>query len=278
MSKSFSLTPSERSLTRAILAKHSRTYFLSTLFFPRPIRDQVFVLYAWVRHADELVDHPLENPTRAIRAYRKAFLATWEKGSHVDVVITLFVRMAKTVGIEKAWCLSFLDSMEMDLYPIHFTTYDQLERYIYGSADVIGLMMAKIMHVPTQALPHAAALGTWMQLVNMIRDVDEDISLGRIYLPSLIPSISIGKPVRDTAKIRKAIQTEITHAHYIYEQVQPSIALIPIESRFAVRLSIALYQWSLATIEHDPTIIWRKKVKPSLIRVLLIYLQVRFTP
>jgi phytoene synthase len=100
-----------------------------------------------------------------------------------DDVIDTFVELYHEKGFEKSWVDAFLHSMGLDLVKSEYDTLEETLEYIYGSAEVIGLFMCAIMGLPEESYHHACMMGRNMQYINFIRDINEDIGLGRRYFP-----------------------------------------------------------------------------------------------
>jgi phytoene synthase len=86
-------------------------------------------------------------------------------------------------NIPNSWVDAFLTAMKLDLFKSRYENIEQTNRYMYGSAEVIGLMLCKIMSLPIESYASARLLGRAMQYCNMIRDIAEDCQLGRQYIP-----------------------------------------------------------------------------------------------
>ena len=106
------------------------------------------------------------------------------KGELVDdVVINSFSELEQRKSFKKVWVDAFLNSMEMDTYKSSYQNMDDLLTYLYGSSEVVGLFMASILELDPESFKAARYLGRAMQYVNFIRDIAEDLKLGRIYFP-----------------------------------------------------------------------------------------------
>ena len=245
----------------------SRTYFYSSLFFPRRLREDVFRLYAFVRTADNYVDDIPQQPNE-FHAFRERYRAALEGATTDDVIINSFAGLLRRRGFDPAWITAFLDSMEMDLDTRRYRTLDDLLEYIHGSAEVIGLMMARIMHLPDKALPAAQMLGRAMQYINFIRDIHEDLQFGRIYFPLEILqkhglSTLEEQETRDNPEGYKAfVREEIDR--YCKWQAAAEKGFRFIRKRYLIPVKTAseMYKWTAHQIEQDPFIVYRKKVKP----------------
>jgi 15-cis-phytoene synthase len=256
---------------REVFRKGSRTYFNSSLFFPRAVRDDVFVLYAFVRTADDFVD-----ATPQDAAGLAAFHASWERaraGAAVDdPIVASFAALARRRGLEPAWVDAFFASMEMDLHKRRYETLEETLRYIYGSAEVIGLFMARLMGLPAEAHYGAARLGRSMQYINFLRDVHEDLGLGRTYLPladsglaDLREETARGNPAAFAAFMRRQLDL------YRGWQAEAEAAYPFLPRRFLIPIRTAadMYNWTAAVIAADPFVVYRRKVKPGRTRILL---------
>ena len=141
-----------------VFRKGSRTYFNSSLFFPAHIRQDVFILYAFVRIADNFVDD--ECPNEAAFA---DFCRNWEAAEcgspSGNPIIDDFVDLSRRRSFDRSWTHAFLASMAADLGRIAYDELKDTLSYIYGSAEVIGLYMSRIMGLEEKAFPYARPLG-----------------------------------------------------------------------------------------------------------------------
>lgn len=256
-----------------IFRRGSTTYFTSTLFFPRAIREDVFILYSFVRIADDYVDAVPQQGDEFwafCDTYRRA-LAGQPSG---DVVIDRFVELMQRINIDPEWVEAFLHSMGRDLSQNTYETIADLESYLYGSSEVVGLMMARVMHLPEESLPAAQALGKSMQFINFIRDIDEDLSMGRTYFPQedlaafglsgLEPLVTRNRPEAFSRFIEFQVERYLTWQ----KQADAGFSLIPPRLRIPVRTASDMYQWTAEQIRHDPFVVYDRKVKPSAGRIV----------
>ncbi|MGC9308012.1 MAG: phytoene/squalene synthase family protein [Thermoplasmatota archaeon] len=245
----------------------SRTYFYSSLFFPRQLREDVFRLYAFVRTADNFVDVVPQQPEE-FYAFRQRYEEALEGHTTGDVIVDHFAALLERRNFDPSWVEAFLDSMEMDLEKRCYATMHDLLEYIYGSAEVIGLMMARIMRLPDKALPAAQLLGRSMQYINFIRDIEEDLKFGRIYFPldmlhqhgltTLDEQETHNNPEGFIAFVREQI------AEYCEWQASAEKGFRYIPKRYLIPVKTAseMYKWTARKIQQDPFIVYRTKVKP----------------
>ncbi|MFY9638957.1 MAG: phytoene/squalene synthase family protein, partial [Methanobacterium sp.] len=165
-----------------IFKKGSRTYFYSTIFFPKTVKKDVFTLYSFLRKTDDYVDS-IPQDTESFYAFKDRYNDAKEGKITGDVIIDSFVELVNRKNFESKWVDAFLNSMEMDIYKSTYQNMEELMTYLYGSSEVVGLFMAKIMDLSPESFNAAKNLGRAMQFINFIRDISEDIELGRVYFP-----------------------------------------------------------------------------------------------
>jgi phytoene synthase len=270
------------SLERNIFRKGSATYYWSAKFFPASVREGVLRLYSFVRVADNYVDS-VPQRKNAFLALRKSwdvavgnslFDVTHSLADTVDQrVIKNVVSLVRKHDVDIAWVEAFLDSMQADIDGKIYRTMDDTLTYIYGSAEVIGLMMARIMGLAPESYETARMLGRAMQYVNFIRDIDEDIKLGRNYFPTeQLASYGLIDLKPETATNNKTVFKTYVHAQIRqYEQWQKAAEVgyeyLPQRLRIPVKTAADMYKWTAVQIAHDPLVVYERKVKPGRARI-----------
>lgn len=178
-------------LSKKLTVAYSTSFSWGIKVFKPEYRDPIFAIYGFVRIADEIVDtfHPYD------REYllKKFINDTWEAietGISANPVLHAFQGVVKDYNIDHKHIAAFLDSMQMDLSNSSYNR-DNYDEYIYGSAEVVGLMCLKVFvdgnDKKYNELEHSAQmLGAAFQKVNFLRDIQSDIDeRGRIYLPGV---------------------------------------------------------------------------------------------
>ncbi|WP_374197374.1 phytoene/squalene synthase family protein [Corynebacterium glutamicum] len=227
--------------TATVIAHYSSSFTLASKLLSPKIRRDIEALYGMVRVADEVVDGAAaaagcapDAVAEILDNYERQVLLSLSVPFHTDPVIHAFGNTARKCGFEQAHIVAFFDSMRRDLSQ---TSYDptQLDEYIYGSAEVIGLMCLKIFLQDSTASPQdratmehgARRLGAAFQKVNFLRDLAEDREdLGRSYLPVF------------TEEMRDEIVTDIRED---LDAARLSIPLLPFGARTGVRAATDLY-------------------------------------
>jgi len=192
-----------RDASRRVLRAFSSSFFLVTRFLPPEKRASVEIIYAAVRYPDEIVDTFPLSPREKIDA-----LANWEshyvralaiEGSRERLrigtpwILAGFAEVVRRAGIPEQHYLDFLAAMRRDAEPARFATLDDLiDRYVYGSAIVVGYFLAHVYGTAPGASMQdayrcAADLGIALQLTNFARDISEDSGRGRVYVPQDVP-------------------------------------------------------------------------------------------
>ena len=225
-------------VSELITKKYSTSFSLATSVLEKEKRKAIYAIYGFVRLADEIVD--------SLHNYDKSFLLekltedleyALKYGISTNLILASFVDTAKKYRIKKEHIDAFMQSMEYDLTKINYTETSDLNNYIYGSADVVGLMCLTVFCGGNQTLYDeleypAQKLGSAFQKVNFIRDLREDTGdLGRNYFPE----ISVDKFSKETKSlIEKSIQQD-------FDEAFTGIKRLPGRSKLAVALAYYYY-------------------------------------
>lgn len=258
----------------SIFRKGSRTYFYSSIFFPLHIRKEVFILYGFVRKTDNFVDI-IPQDGSGFYDFRKKYYQAKQGKPTGDIVIDSFVRLAKRKGFKDEWVDAFLHSMELDLNKSSYETIEEVLEYIYGSAEVIGLMMAKIIGLPEESFEHAKYLGRAMQYINFIRDIAEDLELGRTYFPQTdlrrhgLVNLTFEYVKDHPDDFTRFIQTQLDRYCHWQEQAEEGYYFIPKRYLISIKTASEMYHWTAEQIEKHPFIVYDMKVKPMISKIIL---------
>jgi phytoene synthase len=247
---------------RELNAAYGKTYYLATLLLPPAKRPFVHALYGFARFADEIVDDLAstltpEQKADALTTWGEAFLDDAKNGRSDDPVAAAVVDTVQRWDIPLEHFEAFLHSMRMDLTVTEYATYDDLFEYVYGSAAVIGLQMVPILE-PTSdiAYPAAQDLGVAFQLANFIRDVNEDLDRGRVYLP-LDELAAHGVTRADleqrclTPAIREALKEQIARVRALEAASRPGIAALAPSSQPCIDAARVLYCGIVDEVEKN---------------------------
>jgi 15-cis-phytoene synthase len=275
----------------------SVTFFTASLFFPRKERLDVFNLYAFVRIFDDFVDS-VPQKSEDYFNLKSRYYKFLEDGLHGvaegslnevrgslnkidgdqnsnDQILINFIELQKKCNFDQEWLDAFFTSMEMDMnHDKEYIKIQDTEKYIYGSAEVIGLMMARVFHLPDSLQESAQYLGKAFQYMNMIRDIAEDILLGRSYLPKEnYQSFGLNALTETEARhkpelFQKFIREEILRYRHWRAEAEKGFAGIPKRFRIPIQAASDMFDHTINLIEQDPLIVFKMKIKPSKARVV----------
>ena len=257
---------------RDLHARHGRTYFLATRLLPPAKRPYVHALYGFARYADEIVDDQGDRRAPGQRAehlatWGETFLADAKAGRSEDPVGAAVVDTLLRWDIPLAHVEAFLASMAMDLTVTEYATWSDLDRYVYGSAAVIGLQMVPVLGpLDDAAYEHAQDLGVAFQLANFVRDVGEDLDRGRLYLPLEdlerfgLRRGDLERRVVDD-RVRALLAFEVARVRRLAEQARPGIALLDPTSRPCIEAALSLYCGIADEVERSGYEVFRARAR-----------------
>jgi phytoene/squalene synthetase len=171
---------------------YSTSFATAIRLLDKNIRQPIYNIYGFVRYADEIVDtfHDFDKATLLEEFTKETWLAI-ERGISLNPILNSFQKTVNDYAIPHSLIKAFLHSMELDLQKTDYTTTEELNEYIYGSAEVVGLMCLCVfcngdITQYEQLKPAAKKLGAAFQKINFLRDLQADkIDLNRNYFPQL---------------------------------------------------------------------------------------------
>lgn len=255
-------------------ALHGKTYYLATLLLPAKKRPPVHALYGFARYADEIVDDLAstlteEEKARELRNWGSQVISDLRNGKSDDLIGRALVDTVLRYSIPLDYFEAFMKSMEMDLTVTRYNNYEELMTYVYGSAVVIGLEMLPILgYSDPRAIEAATALGTAFQLANFIRDIDEDIDRGRIYMPlDELQRFGVSEAMllnrKLTPEIVEAIKFQIARVRELQAIADAGIKYLDPISRPCIRAASELYCGIVDEIEANGYDVFTKRATTS---------------
>jgi phytoene synthase len=211
-----------------------------------------------------------------LNTWGKSILEQLRTGKSSDLIGAALVDTVNTFDIPIDYFESFLQSMTMDLTIDRYETFEDLQKYVYGSAVVIGLQMLPILgYTDDRAIESAAALGTAFQLANFIRDFDEDLDRGRIYLPqSELRQCGVTSEMvaarQLTPEIRKALEFQIERVRNLQAIAEAGIKYLNPISQPCIRAASELYCGIVDEVEKIGYDIFNHRAKTSQFRRLTV--------
>jgi 15-cis-phytoene synthase len=233
-------------LSQRLTARYSTSFGLSITLFDKPLRRHIYAIYGLVRIADEIVDtYQGKNARAVLDELEKDTERAMATGYSANPIVHAFTQTARHYGITTEVTKPFFASMRMDLTP---RTYDRAlyDTYIYGSAEVVGLMCLRVFvddKTYSKLAKGARGLGAAYQKVNFLRDIAADATeLKRWYFPYGSPE-TFDEATK--SKIIKEIEKDIAGA-------RRAIARLPLSSQKAVSLSLEYFDRLLKKIKQTP--------------------------
>ena len=255
-------------------ALHGKTYYLATLLLPKAKRPFVHALYGFARYADEIVDDlaselSIEEKAQVLSKWGNGVLADLKKGTSQDHVGRALIDTVNRFAIPHEHFAAFLHSMTMDLTVQEYESYDDLLEYVYGSAAVIGLEMVPILGpLHNDAFEAAKKLGIAFQLANFIRDVDEDLDRGRVYLPlKELGQFGVTREMLEervlTPEIIEALKFQIARVRQLQVEAAAGITMLEASSRPCIEAASTLYCGIVDEVEKIGYDIFTHRAKTS---------------
>lgn len=231
--------------SKIITKTYSTSFSIAVKLLAPSIRADVYNIYGFVRYADEIVDSFQDyNKEFLLNRFEEEYYISMKEGISLNPIINSFVKTVKKYAISDDLVQAFLKSMRLDLTKSNYSTQKEYEEYIYGSADVVGLMCLKVFVGGDQKKydelkESAMSLGTAFQKVNFLRDLKDDYeALNRSYFPNIdITALT----AEDKNTIVKEIEAD-------FELAYKGIINLPVEARLGVYTAYIYYKKLLLKI------------------------------
>jgi phytoene synthase len=261
--------------------KFGKSYFFATQFFPKNLREATYVLYAFYRLPDEIVDNQKTNPGKELEEYINEWKEIVKGKESKNQVLRATLEVHKKYNIPFEYSIDFLEAMKQDLTKSRYENFDELKEYIYGSATCVGYMMSYVIGFEKEnqkdVLKYAEYLGIAMQMTNFLRDIKEDFEMrNRIYLPQNdMNDFGITeKDVKEEQISEDFMKFQIERCRNFYKEAEKKvIPLLNKRGRFAVLMASKLYSEILREIEKQNYNIFKGRAKVSFFRKMVIMLK-----
>lgn len=261
-------------ICRKITNVYSTSFSLGIKAFSKVYRNPIYAIYGFVRLADEIVDsfHDYDK-SYLIKKFRDDTYDSIKNGISTNPVLHSFQMVVKKYNIDLELIDAFLKSMEMDLEKTYYqrNLYDE---YIYGSAEVVGLMCLKVFvngdqNKFNELLHPAKMLGSAFQKVNFLRDIKSDIDeRGRIYLPN-VKSLN---QIDNENKTKLEIEVELE-----FKEALNGIKKLPVGVKLGVYTAYLYYYVLFQKIKKlDIKTLMIKRVRVSNIYKLILLIKSYF--
>jgi 15-cis-phytoene synthase len=235
--------------SRLITQRYSTSFSMGIRAFDKEFRDPIYAIYGFVRFADEIVDTFHEHDKKMLLdEFREDTYKAIYRGISLNPVLHSFQRVVNEYQIDHELIDAFLESMEMDLYKSVYESKVLYDKYIYGSAEVVGLMCLQVFCKNNRSLYEelkagAKSLGAAFQKVNFLRDMTSDMEeRGRVYFPGI-----------DFATFDEQSKLEIVNdIQKDFDDALVAIRQLPSGARRGVYLAYIYYLKLFKKIEQAP--------------------------
>ena len=236
--------------SKLVIKRYSTSFYFSSSLLSKSIRQDIFNIYGFVRLADEIVDTFHEYPKKKLlEDFESELWRSLDNKISLNPILNSFQHTVNKYSISKDLISSFLDSMKMDLEKKEYNSVEEYKKYIYGSADVVGLMCLKVFVRGSEGSyddlsPFAISLGSAFQKVNFLRDLKDDSNiLSRVYFPNVDMN-------NFNEKTKKEIILEIEKD---FANAVKGIDKLPKNSKFAVYIAYRYYNKLLKKLKRTPS-------------------------
>ena len=235
--------------SKLVTKSYSTSFSLAVKMLAPSIREDIYSIYGFVRFADEIVDsfHGYDKET-LINDFEEEYYKAQKYGISLNPILNAFQHTVNRNNINDELIQSFLKSMKMDLIKSDYHTKEEYDEYIYGSADVVGLMCLKVfvngdIEKYDEFKDEAMRLGSAFQKVNFLRDLkDDNLVLNRNYFPGVdLKSFDENSKVMIIKEIEEDFKVALQ-----------GIKKLPLEAKFGVYTAYVYYKKLLKKLENTP--------------------------
>lgn len=271
---------------RRLTQRTAGNFYYSFLTLPSEVRRDMCALYAFMRVSDDLGDDdsvPLEQRRTNLATWRESVAQTLSSGHSNHAVLPALVDVVERRAIPRELLSDVIDGIEMDLAPVAFETFAQLERYCYHVAGAVGLCCIHVWGFEGRAArQQAIECGLAFQLTNILRDLAEDAARGRTYLPredldrfGYTPA-DLAASVNDERFVR-LMAFEVERAKASYERSKPLSTSINPVGRPVLAAMRRIYGGLLQEIERRNYDVFTRRVALPRWKKLAIAATARWT-
>lgn len=265
---------------RRVAHRYGANFSVGFRFLPRRKRMAVYAAYAWCRWADDIAD---EGEQQAASGERMRALDAWQReldacyAGHPSHPITIALADAlQSFAIPKSAFIALVDGCRQDMTKTRYETFDELLGYCELVASSISdISLAIFGYKSDAALPLGRNLSTALQLTNVTRDIGDDLTRDRIYVPAeelrqfgVSEEELIAK--KESDRMRRLIEFQIDRAEGYFLKAQPLVDELSFDARFPTLLMGGVYATVLKRLRRDPLVVLRRRVRLSKAEKLLV--------
>ena len=255
-----------------VTRKQARNFYFAFLTLPHEQRLGIYALYAFFRRADDIADSPgtLEEKQAALAALRAGLSSPGD-----DPVLSALAWAKEKFSIPEELLQAVIDGVGMDLTKARYQTFEELKNYCWHVAAAVGLTVLRVLGAPPEADRPGERFGIGMQLVNILRDVREDLARGRVYLPKEdLDRFGVSEEELTwgvvTEGVKELLAFEAERAETYMREVNELLPLVPRRGRPCIGVLAALYGTILRRIRARTYDVFSERVSLSTLEKLAV--------
>lgn len=236
--------------------QHSTSFSIAALYLPLNFRLHTYAIYGFCRVVDDIIDTP-NSPQKKeakLEEIRELLNAGWNNQTCLDPIVETFVQTCQENNIPQHYGFDLVNGLEKDIKKTQYGTEAELLNYCAIAGGIPGKLIGRLSHANKNDLDAAQKLGIAMQLTNILRDVKDDLKIGRVYLPQKEMErfgYTLEELEQQTVNgvFRNVVAFNIERARRYYTEARPAIERLPNNIRLGFALSQSFYAEILSEIE-----------------------------
>lgn len=268
---------------RRIAHKHGANFSVGFRFLPRTKRRAVYAAYAYCRWADDIADEGLSLAEGAPIAARLSALDAWQEeldrcyaGSPAHPITIALADALQHFDIPKSAFIALVDGCRQDMSKTRYETFGELLHYCDLVATSIAHISLSIFGYSTAAaLDHGRSLATALQLTNVTRDIGDDLTRDRIYVPrEELEKFGVTEGElfarTESSRLRALIEFQIERAEQYFRDAEPLLRELSFDARFPTLLMGGVYATVLGKLRKDPLMVIRQRLSLTAMQKILV--------
>jgi phytoene synthase len=269
---------------RLFTSHYAKSFYFSSFLLPKEKRNASYAVYTFCRYADNIVDMAKKGTNSNVEKNINSLLENLDEiysRKRINLPsLSAFADTVRKFEIPKQYFTELIDGVSMDIKTQRYESFNELEIYCYKVASVVGLIMSEILgYSSSAALSFAIDLGKAMQLTNILRDINDDFKMDRVYIPQDelrrfgYSEEKIKNKVQDKQFV-ELIKYQIERARHYYELASKGFSFLTNDgSRTTVVLMYKIYSGILDMIERNNYNIYSSRIYVSSLKKLGITLK-----
>lgn len=260
---------------KKITHKHGANFSVGFRFLPKVKRRAVHAAYAYCRFADDIADDPGENIPQRLDEWQRELDAAYI-GTPTHPVTIALADALQHFAIPKSAFVALLDGCRQDMVKTRYETFEELLEYCdYVASSISDISLAIFGYRSDKALGYGRKLSTALQLTNITRDIGDDVTRDRIYIPREelrrfgVEEREISERAEND-RMRRLIEFQIARAETYFREAEPLLRELAFDARFPTLLMGGVYATVLAKLRKDPLAAVRERLSLSPLQKVLV--------